>query len=330
MTMLYTEADADIRHIDGKIIGIVGYTALGRAIARQLRQAGVAPIISADDTDEQAQAHQDGFTVASIPHNAKQSDIIILTLPDEKMTRVYMNEIAPQIHKGQTLILISGYSIAFGFIEPPPFIDVVLIAPRTVGDSLYSADKNALSYVAVWQDSSRQAWNTVLAVASLIGVLKGGAMEITFEQEATLSQFVQQAILPAMYHIMTKAANLLINTGYPSDAVITDLYLSGKFSDLMHQSARHGLLNTLKASSLTEQYATFSRLERFDELKLERLLDVSLEEIRSGKFAREWARDYGEGHPRLDKYQAQQAKSNLWELEQQAVDILDERDEQNS
>jgi ketol-acid reductoisomerase len=154
-------------------------------------------------------------------------------------------------------------------------------------------------------------------------------MEITFEQEATLSLFIQQAILPAMYHLMTKAANLLINTGYPSDAVITDLYLSGKFSDFMQQSARHGLMNTLRSTNLTEQYATYSRLERFDELKLERLLEVSLEDIRSGKFAREWAQDYGDGHPRLDKYQAQQAKLNLWELEQQAVDILDDRDDKN-
>lgn len=328
MTMLYTEADADIQHLEGKIIGVIGYSTLGRSITRQFKQHQLIPIISADDTDEQAQAHQDGLTVASVAHCAKQADILILTLPNEKITRVYMNEIAPHIRKGQMLILISGYSIAFGFIEPPPFIDVALIAPRTTGDT-FQNDKNAPSYVAVWQDSSRQAWDTVLAIASASGALKGGAMEITFEQEATLSLFIQQAILPAMYHLMTKAANLLINTGYPSDAVITDLYLSGKFSDFMQQSARHGLMNTLRSTNLTEQYATYSRLERFDELKLERLLEVSLEDIRSGKFAREWAQDYGDGHPRLDKYQAQQAKLNLWELEQQAVDILDDRDDKN-
>lgn len=328
MTMLYTEADADIQHIDAKIIGIIGYTALGRSIAHQLKKHQIIPIISADTTEEQSQAHQDGFTVASISQNAKESDIIILTLANEKITRIYMNEIAPQIRKGQTLILISGYSIAFGFIEPPPFIDVALIAPRTIGHTPHD-EKSAPSYVAVWQDSSRQAWQTVLAIALASGALQGGAMEITFEQEATLSLFVQQAILPAMYHLMTKAANLLINTGYPSDAVMMDLYLSGKFSDFMQQSARQGLLNTLKSSSLTEQYATYSRLERFDELKLERLLEVSLDEIRSGKFAREWAQDYGDGHPRLDKYQSQQRKLDLWELEQQAVDILDERDGQN-
>lgn len=328
MTMLYTELDADIAHIDGKIIGIMGYTALGRSIAHHLKQNQIIPIISSDETEEQSQAHQDGFTVATISNNAKQSDIIILTLPNEKITRIYMNEIAPQIRKGQTLILISGYSIAFGFIEPPPFIDVALIAPRTIGDNPHD-NQNAPSYIAVWQDSSRQAWQTVLAVALASGALKRGAMEITFEQEATLSLFVQQAILPAMYHLMTKAANLLISTGYPSDSVITDLYLSGKFSDFMQQSTRHGLFNTLKSTSLTEQYATYSRLERFDELKLERLLEVSLEDIRSGKFAREWAQDYGDGHPRLDKYQSQQAKATLWDLEQQAVDILDDLDEQN-
>src|SRR5690606_32721391 len=105
---------------------------------------------------------------------------------------------SPNIRKGQTLMMTSAYNVAFGFIEPPPFIDVGLVAPRTIGDTLranYQTEKGSFSYVAVWQDSTRRAWQTVLAVARAVGALKAGAMEIDMKQEAELSLFIQQAIM---------------------------------------------------------------------------------------------------------------------------------------
>ncbi len=331
MTMIYNEHDADITVLTGRTVGIVGYATMGRSIAQNLRDSQVNVIISGE-LDEQSAAHEDGFTVATPSNLTKQAEILVLALPDEKMTRIYMNDMASHIRKGQTLIVTSAYNIAFGFIEPPPFIDVALIAPRTIGDTLranFQTAKGSLAYVSVWQDSTRQAWNTVLAVAKAMGALRSGAMEITMDQEAELSLFIQQAILPAFHHIMTKAADLLIKGGYPTDAVFTDLYLSGKFTDYIQQVARMGLLHALQLTNLTGQYGTYSRLERFDELKLDRLLEVTLEDIRSGKFAREWAQEYGDGHPRLDKLLRQQAKTDMWELEQQTLDLINRDDDEN-
>jgi ketol-acid reductoisomerase len=331
MTMIYNNEDADLAVLDGRTVGVVGYAMIARAIAQNLRDNRINVIVSGD-LDEQSAAHEDGFTVATASNLTRQADILLLALPDETMTRIYMNEMSPHVRKGQMLILTSAYNIAFGFIEPPPFIDVGLISPRTIGDTLrtnFQQSTGAMSYVSVWQDATRQAWMTLLAVAKGMGALKSGAMEITMEQEAELSLFIQQAILPAVYHIMTKAAGLLINAGYPSDAVFTDLYLSGKFSDYMQQIARMGILQALQLTNLTGQYGTYSRLERFDELKLDRLLEVSLEDIRSGKFAREWTQEYSDGHPRLNKLLRQQEKISLWDLEQQTLDVTHAQDEEN-
>ncbi|PJF20390.1 MAG: hypothetical protein CUN56_16415, partial [Phototrophicales bacterium] len=131
------------------------------------------------------------------------------------------------------------------------------------------------------------------------------------------------AILPAFHHIITTAARLLMSEGYPVEAVLTDLYLSGKFTDYIHQAARSGLMHALSLSGQTGQYGTLSRMERFNELKLERLMEVTLEDIRNGNFAREWSREQADGKPRLNKLLKQHQSQDLWDLEQQVLEMKD-------
>jgi ketol-acid reductoisomerase len=326
MSMIYYEDDADLNVLIGRVISVIGYQSLGRSIAHNLRDSQLDVIVSGTD-EEQVTAQGEGFTVATMANATRQAQIIILTVPDEDMTRIYMSAISPNIRKGHTLMVTSAYNIAFGFIEPPPFIDVGLVAPRTIGDMLrenYETDKGSPTYVAVWQDASSRAWDTVLAVAKALGSLKAGALEINATQEAEINLFIQQAILPAFHHIITRAASLLIKEGYTTEAVLIDLYLSGKFSDYMQQAARSGLLHAIQLTNRTGQYGTYSRLERFKDLKLERLLEVTLEEIRTGQFAREWSEEHADGHPRLSKLLKEQERDDLWELEQQTLDLMDD------
>ena len=78
----------------------------------------------------------------------------------------------------------------------------------------------------------------------------------------------------------------------------------------------------MRLASLTSQYGTFSRLERFSDLKLQRLMEVTLAEIRAGAFAKEWAKEYGDGYHRLRKLLKAQSDLDVWDMEQQALDML--------
>lgn len=324
MTVVYYEHDADPGVLAGKTVGIIGYGRQGRAAVLNLQSNGVSVIASGTDEDQNS-ALADDIPIA-IPRNiTQQCEILLLALPDEIMPQLYMQDISPHLRRGHTLIFTSAYNIAFGFIEPPPFVDVSLVSPRTMNGApalLYSKQQSALSFVAVWQDSSRQAWDTTLAIAWATGSLHAGAVEISIEQEAQLSLFVQQAVLPAFHHIMMTASQLLIQEGYPPEAALVDLYLAGKFSDYARQLANNGLMPTLENATKTQQYGTLSRMDRFSELKLERLMEITLDEIRSGAFAQEWVREFTDGLPRLNKLLKQQATLDVWELEQQTLDML--------
>jgi ketol-acid reductoisomerase len=324
MTVVYYESDARLEALQDNAVGVIGYNGLARAFALNLRDSGLRVTIGANEA-ERAYAQTDSFNCDSIPMVTQQAEVILLLIPDQLMADIYIREISPNLHRGNALIFASSYNIAYGFIEPPPFVDVGLVAPRTSGGDMRDQFVHKMgfpSFVAVWQDASRQAWDRVLAVAGACGALRAGAIELNIEQEAELNLFVQQAVLPPLVHILTMASQLLLAQGYPAEAVLTDLYLSGKFNAAIQQIAKQGLLETVEKRPLTDQYSILSRLERFVDLKLERLMEITLEEIRNGQFVREWSQEYTDGQPRLSKLLRRFQNNELWEMEQQTLDLI--------
>jgi ketol-acid reductoisomerase len=328
MTVIYKEDDGDIHVLQDKIVGIIGYGNLGRPIALNLLDSGIKLQVATHSQANQAQAIADGLPPHPIEEVVKNCQILMLLLPDEVMPQVYLERISPHLTKANALIFASSYNVVFGYIEPPPFVDVGLVAPRTFGAAVrerYLSGEGFYSLVAVGQDASGSIWDTLLGLAKAMGSLRAGAVEVTMQQEVELDLFMQQAILPAVHHILTKAAAMLLVRGYPPEAAMLDLYVSGELNDYIGRAADSGLLHALRLSSLTGQFGTFSRLERFNETKLESLMERILDELRNGNFAREWAREYADGYPRLRKLLQHQERMDLWELEQQTIEMLRER-----
>ncbi len=325
MTIVYREQDANSAALDGLRLAVLGYGNLGRPMALNLRDSGLSVLIGNIDDDYANQAARDGFDVVDLAEAARTANVTLLMLPDEVMPEVYLASISPTLRPGDTLVFASGYNVTFGFIEPPPFVDVVLIAPRTIGPGVregYLSGRGFVSFVAVGQDATGSAWDRLLALALAVGTLHAGALELTFRQEAELDLFVEQSFLPALHNLLLTSADMLIKEGYPPEAVLLDLYISGELSYTLNKAAELGMRDTLRMYPLTAQYGMLSRSERFQDPKLRRQLELALEDIRSGKFAQEWAAEYANGYPRLEALWRKQDTMALWDLEQQAIDLL--------
>ncbi|MCY3832987.1 MAG: NAD(P)-binding domain-containing protein [Chloroflexi bacterium] len=325
MATIYREADANLNVLSGKTVGIIGYGNLGRPAANNLRDSNVRLLIGLRHDETRDHAREDGFEPQDIENVIPRCHILMLFLPDEVVPEVYLERISPYLQRGHLLIFASGYNIAFGFVEAPPFVDVGMIAPRTIGAAVrsrYLDGSGFYSFVGVGQDASGSTLETLLALAKAMGSLQAGAIEISMEHESQLDLFVQQAILPAFHHVMTTAAQVLLDLGYPPEAVVLDLIISGEFRDYLSRASQMGLLHALRLSSLTGQYGIFSRLGRFKDLKLEGLMEASLEDIRQGDFAIEWSREYEQGYPRLTSLLEAQERQQLYALEQSALDRL--------
>ncbi|MGV2438028.1 MAG UNVERIFIED_CONTAM: hypothetical protein LVT10_26705 [Anaerolineae bacterium] len=121
---------------------------------------------------------------------------------------------------------------------------------------------------------------------------------------------------------MVTAATMLIEQGYPPEAVLADLYLSGEFWTTSSVWAKEGLMNAMLDTAPHTQYGLLSRIDRFNELKLERLMEVTLQQIRDGSFAREWAKEYEDGYPRMKRLTKLRQRLEIWELEKQTIELL--------
>jgi ketol-acid reductoisomerase len=329
MAVIYDELDGDLALLAGKQVGVIGYGNVGRPLALNLRDSGVRVAVGVRDEDHHETALTDGVPFAAIEDVVADSQVIFLLLSDEVMPQVYLRRVTPQLRRGHTLLFTSGYNVAFGFIEAPSFVDVGLVAPRVLGPSVresYLSGRGFHSFVGVAQDASGGAWGMVLAVARAVGALRSGAIEVSIEQEAELDLFMQQAIMPLYHQMVTTAARLLLKHGYPSEAVFSDLYMSNEFTDYVRTAAQNGLMQTLQMTSLTSQYGLLSRLERFNDPKLERTLEQTLDDIRRGNFARDWSKEYSDNYPRLRKLLKQHNEAELWDYEQQSLDQLKRND----
>ena len=66
-----------------------------------------------------AKAEAQGFKVYTAAEAAKQADVIMILINDEKQADMYKNDIEPNLEEGNMLMFAHGFNIHFGCIKPP-------------------------------------------------------------------------------------------------------------------------------------------------------------------------------------------------------------------
>ena len=245
MTTLYYEEDASPEAIAGETVAILGYGNQGSSQARNLRDSGVDVIVGNREDAYRGEAIAEGFEVVPIAEAAKRASILFLLTPDEVMPEVYEKDVAANLSDGDLLCFAHGYNIGFGLIEPPANVDVVFIAPRMIGAGVrdsYLSGEGFASFVGVDQDATGRAKARMLALCRALGTLRAGCLEMTMKQEATLDLFTEQAFGPAFGRVYTSAVEVLTEAGYPPEAIMMELMLSGEMAYSMLKTREIGSL----------------------------------------------------------------------------------------
>jgi ketol-acid reductoisomerase len=319
MTVIYHEEDADLSALDGQTVAVVGYGNQGRSQALNVRDSGLATIVGNLDDEYAARARADGFTVLPIAEAAARADVIMLLVPDEVMPGVYAEAIRPHLAAGKVLDFASGYTVAFGLIVPPPDVDVVLIAPRMIGPGVrdtYVAGRGFPSFVALHQDASGAGMARLLALAQAVGSTRAGCILMSMHDEATLDLFTEQAFGPAFGRVFMAAIETLVGAGYPPEAVLLELYLSGELLYAFEKIREVGMMRQMDYHSHTSQYGSLTRSARFADLDLETRMATVLREIQDGTFAREWSGAGAEAEEMLARVKAIRDQLPLTEWEE--------------
>ncbi len=318
---IYYDQDADLSALAGTTVAVVGYGNQGRAQALNIRDAGLSVIVGNIADASFSQAEADGFATFAIAEACARAGVILLLVPDEVMPRVFMEQIKPHLSAGKVLDFASGYNIAFGLIVPPADVDVILIAPRMIGPGVRDcvvAGKGFPSFIALHQDATGQGMARLLALAKAVGTTRAGCLLMSMHDEASLDLFTEQAFGPAFGQVMMSAIETLIEAGYPPEAVLLELYLSGELIYSFQKILEVGMLKQMDYHSHTSQYGTVTRSAKFADIDLKSRMRAVLREIQDGTFASEWSDMQAQGGGIFERVRELRAQLPLNEWETRA------------
>ena len=101
MVKMYYENDADMSLIKDKKIGIIGYGSQGHAHALNLKDSGLNVTVGLyEGSRSKAKAEEEGLKVGLVADVARDSDIIMMLIPDHLQAEVYRESIQPHLLTG--------------------------------------------------------------------------------------------------------------------------------------------------------------------------------------------------------------------------------------
>ena len=295
---VYTDKDADFRSLSKKTLTVIGYGSQGHAHALNLKDSGLNVIIGLyPKSKSKTVAKNHGFDVYETSEAVKRADVIMLAVPDMKQASVYENDIAPYLDSSKTLLFVHGFAIHYGLIKPPKNVDVIMVAPKGPGHTVrgqYLEGKGVPALVAVLEGSTNKAQKLALAWAKGIGGTRAGVIKTTFKEETETDLFGEQAVLCGGASALVQSGfETLVEAGYqPEMAYFECLHELKLIVDLMVESGVSGMRFSI---SETAKYGDISRGPRVINSQTKRSMKKILKEIQSGKFAREWVKEYQGG-----------------------------------
>src|SRR5205809_3968777 len=156
MATMYYDKDADLDLIRNKKVAVIGYGSQGHAHALNLKDSGVEVVVGLrPDSQSRADAETEGLRVLNVSDAASEGDVVMILLPDEKQAEVWEAEIRDGIAPGNLLMFAHGFSIHFGQVEPPPGVDIGMVAPKGPGHLVrrqFAEGRGVPCLMAVHQD----------------------------------------------------------------------------------------------------------------------------------------------------------------------------------
>jgi len=314
MAKMYYDNDADLQLLEGKKVAIIGYGSQGHGHALNLKESGIDVVVGLYEGSKSWEvAENDGLQVKTVSEAAEEADIIMILIPDHLQGKVYEKEIKPHLKEGDALAFAHGFAIVYSQIVPPEYVDVFMIAPKGPGHLVrrtYVEGGGVPCLLAVEQDYSGRAKDIALAYAKGIGGTRAGVIETSFTEETQTDLFGEQCVLCGGVSELIKAGfETLVEAGFqPEIAYFECLHEMKLIVDLIYE----GGLSLMRYSvSDTAKYGDFTVGKRIITEETRKEMKKVLDEIVSGKFAKDWILENQAGRPVFRAIYASEAEHQI-------------------
>ena len=314
MAKIYYQSDCNISLLKDKTVAIIGYGSQGHAHALNLHESGVNVIVGLyNGSKSWAKAEAAGLKVMTAADAAKNADIIMILINDEKQADLYKRDIEPNLTAGKALAFAHGFNIHFQQIVPPADVDVFMIAPKGPGHTVrseYLEGKGVPCLIAVHQDATGMAKELGLAYAAGIGGSRAGVLETTFRTETETDLFGEQAVLCGGVTALMKAGfETLVEAGYaPENAYFECIHEMKLIVDLIYKG---GFKMMRYSISDTAEFGDYEIGKRIITEDTKKEMKKVLSEIQDGTFATKWIAENKNGRAHFNATRRIQAEHQL-------------------
>ena len=312
---VYYDRDADVNMIKGKNVAVVGYGSQGHAHALNLRDSGVKNVVVAlrEGSGSAAKAEAEQLKVVSAAEAAKWADVVMVLTPDEGQAKLYDDHLRKNMKNGAALAFAHGLNIHFRLIEPRPDLDVFMVAPKGPGHTVrseYQRGAGVPMLLAVEQDASGNAHDLGLAYACAIGGGRAGVIGTSFREECETDLFGEQAVLcGGLTSLILAAYETLVEAGYSSEMAYFECVHEVKLIvDLIYEG---GIANMRYSVSNTAEYGDYVSGPRIIDDSVRARMREVLDDIQSGRFAKEWMLENAAGQPSFKAMRRRAAENDI-------------------
>ena len=313
----YYDDDANLDLLTSKTIGIVGYGSQGHAHALNLKDSGQKVVVGLPSTSKSREvAREAGLEVADIAEVSKESDVLMIVIPDHIQGPVYKESIEPNLKPGSYLMFAHGFNIHYRQVVPDASLNVSMVAPKAPGHrmrEMFTEGMGVPALIAIQQDATGDAKDITLAYAKGVGCTGAGVLETTFKDETETDLFGEQSVLcGGVTSLIKNAYETLVEAGYPPELAYFECLHEVKLVvDLIFQG---GFKYMRYSVSDTAEYGDLSRGPRVVDEHVRDNMKSILKDIQDGTFAKEWMAENDEGRMRFEQLRRDAADHDIEEV----------------
>ncbi len=291
MAEIYYEKDMNMELLKERKIAVIGYGSQGHAHALNLKDNGFDVRVGLKSSSFSVEkAEEAGLKVSGVAEAVRESDVVMILVPDEAQKDVFEKEVEPGLTEGNLLLFAHGFAVHFGQIVPPENVDVALVAPKSPGHMVrrqFEKGAGVPALVAVHQNYTGKALELSLSYAAGIGSGRSGVLKTTFPEETETDLFGEQAVLCGGVTSLMKAGyETLVEAGYQPEMAYFECINEMKLIvDMIYEG---GFAHMRDSISNTAEYGDYITQEKVIGEEAKAGMRAVLKDIQNGTFATNW------------------------------------------